>query len=167
MTNVAVEGAYFVCLLGPMENDVMEAVEMIESLRHFEDEGRTPLIAFHEQDQPAARLAMLQRIAARERRPLRYARVDFSRTPSFAQRQKSHSFNLMFTHNRSGWSYMHIINFFFRGMLHHPALREARFVLRMDADSRLVRSPFALRDTRCCPHKRAPCLCACTRAPSF
>ena len=45
----------------------------------------------------------------------------------------------MTTHNRTGWGYYHMINFFAFGIFEHAALADAKYIMRIDCDGTLER----------------------------
>jgi len=135
--------AYIICLLGPLASDVQDATEMVKSLKFFLDNYSTPLVIFHETNQPAD---VISRLGSLTPRHVISAVVDFSAVPRLTGPKISA--NAM--HGRSGWGYMHMINFFFQGIFIHPALADADFVMRMDCDS-VLKAPmlnlFALMES--------------------
>ena len=118
-----------VTLLGSTVAETAGAERMVGSLHHLQDGGETPLLVFHD---PGSAL-IRERLDGRARthgRPLCVAAVDWPANPTFSRAAVA----VTDTHNRQGWGYFHMINFFFRGMLQHRALA----VLRLDCDSMLI-----------------------------
>ena len=117
---------YIITLLGPHEEDTLDTVEMLASLRHVA--SAAPVLIFHE---PSANASALQRLreAAPTGRELRFATMMFGPDPP-----TNWAPNSTFA-KRSMWGYQHMCTFFFERFLHHPALAHARYVWRMDGDS--------------------------------
>ena len=126
-----------VSLLGTRASDLMDAQRMARRLRHFSDGGRHPLILFHEASAPRATLGAIRLALSSHRRQLRPALVDFPRGPPAGSGLDRPTAGPKTTHNRKGWGYYHMINFFAFEIFRHSALSDAEYVMRIDCDGTL------------------------------
>ena len=118
---------YIITLLGPHEEDTLDAMAMLASLRHVA--SMAPVLVFHEPSANASTLQRLRDAAAPTGRTLRFATMLFGPDPPVEWASQS-----TFA-KRSTWGYQHMCVFFFERFLHHPALAHARYVWRMDGDA--------------------------------
>ena len=109
---------------------------MARTLRLFDDGGRHPLVLFHEASVPSAVLGAIRKALSSHRRLLLPARVDFPPGPPTAMGPGARPpGGLMTTHNRTGWGYYHMLQFFAFDVFHHSALSDAEYVMRIDSDA--------------------------------
>ena len=137
LANTSRSNCYIVSLLGTRASDFTDAQRMAQTLQHFGDGGRHPLILFHEASAPRATLGAIRLALSSHRRQLRPALVDFPRGPPAGSGLDSRTAGLKTTNNRKGWGYYHMINFFAFDIFRHPALRDAEYVMRIDCDGTL------------------------------
>ena len=128
---------YIVSLLGTRASDFTDAQRMARTLQYFGDGGRHPLILFHEASAPRATLGAIRLALSSHRRQLRPALVDFPRSPPAGSGLDRPTAGPKTTHNRKGWGYYHMINFFAFDIFRHPALSDAEYVMRIDCDGTL------------------------------
>ena len=141
LANTSRSNCYIVSLLGTRADDFTDAQRMARTLQYFGDGGRHPLILFHEASAPRATLGTIRLALSSHRRQLLPALVDFPRGPPAGSGLDSPTAGLKTTHNRKGWGYYHMINFFAFEIFRHPALRDAEYVMRIDCDGTL-RAPM-------------------------
>ena len=120
------EKSYIVLLLGNEAIDMQNALCMIRSLAFLQDDMRTTLLVFRESTQIVAAAAEASLREAAGRRPLRIEPVVFPPDPIGLRSRFV---------KRSRWGYHHMCNFFFQGIMDHPALRHARYYMRLDGDA--------------------------------
>ena len=137
LANTSRSNCYIVSLLGTRVSDFTDVQRMARTLQYFGDGGRHPLILFHEASAPRATLGAIRLALSSHRRQLRPALVDFPRGPPAGLGLQSPTAGLRTTHNRTGWGYYHMINFFAFDMFRHPALGDAEYVMRIDCDGTL------------------------------
>lgn len=120
-----------------------ELGRMATSLRLLRDGDRTPVLLFHEPSLDGRALERQRVLVATESgRVVRTAAVDLDAPPirrqQWAQRHNAsaskHRSMLIKTH---GLGYRAMCDFMFRKIMYHPALAYAKFMLRLDTDSRL------------------------------
>ena len=122
-----------VVLLPTRASVIDELRVMAASLRRLDDSGRTRVLLLHEQGMPTAlRNELRAAVHSGSGRVVDTAPVDFAALSApYPPRWYANA-------SKHGGGYRTMCDLFAHAIFDHPALRETRFVLRLDTDSQLL-----------------------------